>query len=82
MEGDHIGIAMVRQRCGGISQMTIWRWLNDPASTFPKPVYIYRRRYWREAEVLAWLEDRPPARPPDLAKVAADRVQARKPVIA
>lgn len=44
--------------CGGISDMTLWRWLNDTALNFPRPVYIGRRRYWREAEVVAWLESR------------------------
>ena len=44
--------------CGGISDMSLWRWLDDPALNFPKPIYISRRRYWREADVLAWLDSR------------------------
>lgn len=46
----------VRGLCGGISDMTLWRWLNDPEMGFPRPIYIARRRYWREADVIAWLE--------------------------
>lgn len=46
----------VRDICGGVSDMTLWRWLNDPALNFPKPIYIGRRRYWREADVSAWLD--------------------------
>jgi predicted DNA-binding transcriptional regulator AlpA len=46
----------VRNICGGVSDMTIWRWLNDPALNFPKPIYIARRRYWKEADVTAWLD--------------------------
>jgi predicted DNA-binding transcriptional regulator AlpA len=46
----------VRNICGCVSDMTIWRWLNDPALNFPKPIYIARRRYWKEAEVTAWLD--------------------------
>ncbi|MEM9395479.1 MAG: AlpA family phage regulatory protein [Pseudomonadota bacterium] len=46
----------VREICGGISDMTLWRWLNTPEMDFPKPIYIGRRRYWREEEVHAWLE--------------------------
>lgn len=42
--------------CGGISDMSLHRWLNDPELNFPKPIYISRRRYWREADVIAWLE--------------------------
>lgn len=48
--------AVVRELCGGVSDMTLWRWLNDPELHFPKPIYIARRRYWREADVIAWLE--------------------------
>lgn len=43
---------------GGISDMSLWRWLNDPELRFPKPLYIGRRRYWLEAEVSAWIEAR------------------------
>ncbi|WP_373486911.1 helix-turn-helix transcriptional regulator [Blastomonas sp.] len=48
--------AAVRDALGGVSDMTLWRWLNDPALNFPKPIYIARRRYWREADVSAWLD--------------------------
>ena len=60
--GDHsisyqmIPVAGVKQMLGGISDMTVWRWLNDPTMNFPRPTYLGRRRYWRQAEVLAWLE--------------------------
>lgn len=48
--------AAVRHLCGGVSDMTLWRWLNEPAMGFPRPTYIARRRYWRETDVIAWLE--------------------------
>lgn len=41
----------VRARYGEISDMTLWRWLNDPDMGFPKPRYINRRRYWLEDEL-------------------------------
>jgi len=50
--------AYVRNICGGVSDMTLWRWLNDPAMRFPKPIYIARRRFFREAEIAAWIETR------------------------
>lgn len=53
-----IPAAPVRELCGGISDMTLARWLNDPAKQFPRPVYIGRRRYWKEADILTWLESR------------------------
>ena len=53
-----ITAAAVRDLCGGVSEMSLWRWLQDDAMAFPKPVVIARRRYWREAEVLAWVDAR------------------------
>lgn len=53
-----IGAASVRELCGGISDMSLWRWLNDPALAFPRPVYIQKRRFWREADIFAWLDAR------------------------
>jgi predicted DNA-binding transcriptional regulator AlpA len=53
-----IQAATVRQMCGDISDMTLWRWLDNPELNFPRPIYIGRRRYFREAEIIAWLEAR------------------------
>lgn len=53
-----IRAAVVRQMCGGISDMTLWRWLENPELNFPRPIYIGRRRYWRESDIVAWLEAR------------------------
>ena len=52
-----IGSAAVKQLCGGISDMGLWRWLRDQG--FPQPQYIGNRRYWRAGDVLDWLENRP-----------------------
>lgn len=30
----------------GVTQMTLWRWLQDPEMGFPKPIYIGRFRYF------------------------------------
>lgn len=49
----------VQELCGGVSAMTIHRWLRAPELNFPAPVYIGNRRYWNEAEVLSWLDSRP-----------------------
>ncbi len=48
----------VRAAFGGVSDMTLWRWINDPALNFPKPIRIQARRYWYESDVAAWLEQR------------------------
>lgn len=49
----------VRELCAGISDMTLHRWLNRDDLNFPRPIYIGNRRYWREADVIAWLEAQP-----------------------
>jgi predicted DNA-binding transcriptional regulator AlpA len=59
MSDKRVTSAATRDLCGGVSDMTIWRWLNDPSLNFPKPVYIGRRRYWVESEVVAWLNSQP-----------------------
>ena len=51
-----ITAAAVREACGSVSDMTLWRWQNDHTLNFPKPIYIGRRRYWREADVIEWLD--------------------------
>jgi predicted DNA-binding transcriptional regulator AlpA len=45
----------VRDELGGVSDMTLWRWENDPELGFPKPIRINRRRYWRAAEISAFM---------------------------
>ena len=54
MTEKRIQAAAVRDLCGNVSDMTLWRWLNE--RDFPKPAYIGKRRYWREADVIAWLD--------------------------
>ena len=51
-----ITAAEVRARFGGISDMTLWRWLDDAALGFPRPAYIQRRRFFRETEIEEFIE--------------------------
>ncbi|MDM8167016.1 AlpA family phage regulatory protein [Roseovarius sp.] len=53
-----IPASTVQQLCGGISSMTLHRWLHNPDLDFPRPIYIGNRRYWRETEIIEWLESR------------------------
>ncbi len=54
MSDKRIQAVAVRELCGGVSDMWLWRRLNDDPK-FPKPIYIGRRRFWREADIVAWL---------------------------
>jgi len=60
IENPHRRIAAkkVQELCGSVSAMTLHRWLANPELQFPRPHYIGRRRYWREADIISWLEAR------------------------
>ena len=48
----------VCSRLGGISLMTLWRWLGSDVVQFPQPtVRINNRRYWSAGSVRRWLAD-------------------------
>lgn len=36
------------------SKMSLWRWDQDPALGFPKPLYIQGRKYRRLSELREW----------------------------
>ena len=42
----------------GVTPRTLDRWLQDERMSFPKPVVINSRRYWRESELAAWEQSR------------------------
>jgi hypothetical protein len=44
----------VKARYGNCTDMTIWRWQNDPAMNFPKPYYFGRLKMWRVDELDAF----------------------------
>ena len=46
--------AQVRQRFGNISDMTLWRWLNDESLAFPRPIVVNRRRLFPLSALLAF----------------------------
>ena len=54
-----VSAASVKQACGDVSDMTLWRWLQDENLNFPKPIYIQRRRFWRADELVLWIENQP-----------------------
>jgi predicted DNA-binding transcriptional regulator AlpA len=40
------------------SDMTIWRWIKDPKSEFPKPKRINGRLYWTLGDLRRWWRTR------------------------
>lgn len=43
----------------GVKKSTIYAWLKDPASDFPRPVRLSARMVrWSEASVLQWVQSR------------------------
>jgi predicted DNA-binding transcriptional regulator AlpA len=57
-----ISAKQVREMLGGISDMSLWRYLNHPDCAdmnFPKPIYIKKRRYWSSEELSLWLKQLP-----------------------
>jgi hypothetical protein len=44
----------VRKRFGGVTDMTLHRWLHDKTVGFPQPIYIGKHRYWKLTELLAY----------------------------
>ncbi len=42
-----------------VTDMTIYRWLNDEDMDFPRPYYFGRFRYWLLAELEAWERAQP-----------------------
>jgi hypothetical protein len=50
----YVPAAKVRERYGGISDMSLWRWVRNPEMGFPQPFTINRRRYWRLRDLEIW----------------------------
>ena len=44
----------VKDRFGGISDMTLRRWTKDTRVNFPAPVMIRGRKFYREDQLDAW----------------------------
>jgi len=48
----------VKHMIGDVSDMTIWRWLNEEGYEslfFPKPIKIKTRNYWNVNSVQKWI---------------------------
>lgn len=64
-DGTWVPISAVRRRYGGdepVSDMTIHRWLKNPAMNFPRPTYFGRFRFWKLSELEDWEQAQPRGR--------------------
>lgn len=41
-----------------VSDMSLWRWLRDEALSFPRPLRINGRRFWRLSDLESWEKSR------------------------
>jgi len=51
----------VKEMIGGISNMTLWRYLHEKeyeSLNFPRPVKIKTRNYWNSLQMDAWVANR------------------------
>ncbi len=53
---EYLPAAVARREILGVSEMTEWRWRNDPELDFPQSVKIRGRRYYRAEELRDWFE--------------------------
>lgn len=51
-----ISAKVARERCGGKSNITLYRWIHDENLGFPRPVYINGRRYFVESEIASFID--------------------------
>ncbi|MDP4022065.1 hypothetical protein Q8W71_05485 [Methylobacterium sp. NEAU 140] len=56
MQNKLIPAKKVREELGGISDMTLYRWLADENLKFPRPTYIKKRRYFDSGDLAAFKE--------------------------
>jgi len=52
--GGFLTAAQVKARYGHCSDMWLWRRMHEPGSTFPRPILIQRRRFWRLNDLIRW----------------------------
>lgn len=59
--GDDEILLTAQQICakfGGISQMTLWRWLDSDVVRFPKPTLrVNKRRFWSTESIRRWMAE-------------------------
>jgi len=53
LRAEYLPTAAVQARYD-ISDVTLWRWCRDPKLSFPKPLDVNRRSYFRRADLEIW----------------------------
>jgi hypothetical protein len=82
MLGNLVSTARAREKLGGISEMTFWRWRHSasPEHPFPEPVCINGRNYFWNNELEGWVIARAESNNPALIipDAEAGRAKGRK----
>lgn len=55
-DDDLINSREVRRMFGGVSEMTLWRWLKSESVRFPAPIQISSKNYWRLGDLRRFRE--------------------------
>ncbi len=46
----------VRDKVGGISDVTFWRWRHKPTLDFHKPIKINKRLFFQASDIESWIQ--------------------------
>ncbi|PCK86364.1 helix-turn-helix domain-containing protein [Rhizobium sophoriradicis] len=57
MQGNFLTSAQVLSRYS-ISEMTLHRWAKDSRLSFPRPMVVNRRKFFKEEDLVAWERER------------------------
>lgn len=55
---EYVPAPVARREILGVSEMTVWRWRQDPELGFPSPVRIRSRLYYSVEELRNWMQSR------------------------
>ncbi len=69
----------VRQKIGHVSDVTLWRRINNPELNFPQPIKILGRLYFQAAEIDAWITEQARKAQVEAQAKIAERTESENP---
>lgn len=82
MSTDNIELRTAKQVCqkiGGVSDVTLWRRINNPVLNFPQPIKILGRLYFQAAEIDAWITEQARKAQVEAQAKTAERTESESP---